>query len=93
MNNLTLWKKSSILVKLDTKTQEFLNEHVSIMREKWIQKQGDDFDPALLAKLETSGDNILPYEKQLIVNYDEIMFELKDAMEDNEQVKLTSTIG
>ena len=46
-----------------------------------------------MAKLEQNADDILPYEKQLIVNYDEIILELKDAMEDNKQVKLTSTVG
>lgn len=38
MNNLKLYE-NNILVKADTKTQDFLNKWVSTFRERWLEKR------------------------------------------------------
>jgi hypothetical protein len=67
MNNLRLYE-NTILVKADTKTQEFLTEWVQVKREDWLskqQKQGVAVDMDLLDEQEAKG-MVLPFEKQLI---------------------------
>lgn len=83
MNNLKLYE-NTILVKADTKTQEFLNEWVEASKSRWLdrlQKQGTPADESSLQEQVTKGI-VLPYEKTLIPQYQEIQLEFQEALDD-----------
>ena len=93
MNNLKLYE-NNILVKADTKTQEFLADWVQASQTRWLEKQqkaGTPVDPEDLTA-QTKKGIILPHEKQLIPHYEEIKLEFKEALEDHDAAKIPSTM-
>jgi len=48
MNNLKIFD-NTILVKCDTKTQQFLEDWVQEKSEEWRARKGNDFDPQMIS--------------------------------------------
>lgn len=93
MNNLKLYE-NNILVKADTKTQEFLVDWVQASQTRWLDKQqkaGTTIDPETLAE-QTKKGMVLPHEKQLIPHYEEIKLEFKETLEEHGAAKIPSTM-
>lgn len=96
MNNLKLYE-NNILVKADTKTQEFLTDWVQANRDKWLDKRRkqNTEDTLDIEQMETEARQkgmLVPYEKQLIPHFEEIKLEFKEALEDHQAAKLPSTM-
>ena len=84
MNNLKLYE-NTILVKADKKTQEYLTSWGEQKKEEWINRQrklGIEVNIEEIEQRELKGD-VLPYEKQLIPQYEEIKLEFREALEDH----------
>ena len=84
MNNLKLYE-NTILVKADKKTQDYLTEWGVQKKEEWLnrqRKQGIEVDVEEIEQKELRGE-VLPYEKQLIPQYEEIKLEFREALEDH----------
>lgn len=74
LNNLPLFD-SRVLVKADQKTNQFLTDWKDLKKEEWMSKQeklGVKVDHEDLEYKEQLGE-ILPYEQELIPNYDEVI--------------------
>ena len=94
MNNLKLYE-NNILVKADTKTQDYLNEWVEASRERWLEKQkktGQTVDENLLVEQQKKGV-IMAHEKALIPHFEEIKLEFKEALEDHQAGQIPSTMA
>ena len=84
MNNLKLYE-NTILVKADKKTQDYLTEWGVQKKEEYLNRQkklGIEVDVNELEDRELRGE-VLPYEKQLIPQYEEIRLEFHEALEDH----------
>ena len=83
MNNLCIFG-NNILVKADLKTQEYLDQWTKQKEEEWTtksQKEGT-YDSALIEVLKARGE-ILPYERFLIPQYDQIQNDIQEALKDS----------
>ena len=84
MNNLKLYD-NTILVKADKKTQDYLIEWSRQKRDEWVSRQkkiGIEVDISDLEARELQGE-VLPYEKALIPQFEEIKLEFREALEDH----------
>ena len=84
MNNLKLYQ-NTILVKADQKTQSYFEDWVAEKKTKWLARQeklGNPVDLDLYESMQKQG-RILPWEKQLIPQFEEIILEFKEALEDH----------
>ena len=84
MNNLKLYE-NTILVKADKKTQEYLLDWSKEKKEEWISRQKKlniEVDTQDIEARELKGE-VLPYEKALIPQYEEIKLEFREALEDH----------
>lgn len=80
IHNLTLFG-NNILVRVNDKTLQYLQEWAQQKEEEWVAQKGKDYDSAEIAVLKARGE-ILPYERLLIPQYDMIMKEIREALLD-----------
>lgn len=83
INNLTIFD-SNILVKADQKTKEYLDDWARQKEDEWFHRQQKEgtYDEALIQQLKQT-NQILPHERILIPQYDQLMTEIKEALKDS----------
>lgn len=83
IHNLRIFD-NNILVKADQKTKDYLDEWSQQKEQEWIARKEKlgAYDSAEIAVLRARGE-ILPFERLLIPQYDQICSEIKEALQDS----------
>ena len=83
LHNLRLFE-NNINVKADKKTEDYLAHWSSEKESEWISRKErtGTYDSAELAVLKARNE-ILPHERLLIPQYDQIVDEINDALQDS----------
>eukprot|EP00347_Sterkiella_histriomuscorum_P022680 403337558 len=88
INNLPLMD-SRIIVKANEKTNQFLNDWRELKKMDWLskmEKTGQQVDNEDLEYKEQLGE-LMPYEQELIPNYDEVINEIQNTIEKKEIIE------
>lgn len=83
LNNLTVFD-NNILVTLDPQTLKYFEEWSNQKEQEWIAREEKlgTYDSAEIAVLKARGE-ILPFQKLLIPQYDDIVKQITDALKDS----------
>lgn len=83
LHNLRLFD-NNIMVKADKKTEEYLANWSTEKESEWIlrQEKSGTFDSAEFAVMKARNE-ILPHERLLIPQYDQIVDEITEALQDS----------